>query len=65
MLKELEFRKGTMQTGKAGKTEGKKYYRAKLPAAWVKEIGITDEDREVELSFDGETVVIRKATAEE
>lgn len=66
MEKEVELRKGTMQTGKAGGTSGKdcKYYRAIVPPTWAKAIGITEEDREIELSFDGETIVIRKSKSE-
>lgn len=67
MDKEIEIRKGTMQTGKAGGKSGPntRYYRAIIPPTWAKTMGITEEDREIVLSFDGETVVVRKAKAEE
>lgn len=33
---------------------GSKTYRTTLPATWVKELGVTEADRELELTFDGE-----------
>lgn len=34
--------------------------RVTIPTTWVREMGITEEDREVILKFDGETIIIRK-----
>lgn len=39
---------------------GSKTYRTTLPATWVKELGVSEEDRELELTFDGEQIVIKK-----
>lgn len=34
--------------------------RVTIPTTWVREMGITEEDREVILKFDGEAIIIRK-----
>lgn len=34
--------------------------RVTIPTTWAREMGITEEDREVILKFDGETIIIRK-----
>lgn len=34
--------------------------RVTIPTTWSREMGITEEDREVILKFDGETIIIRK-----
>lgn len=44
--------------GNAGSTA--KQYRVSLPTKWVKEMGITPEERSVTLSFDGSEISIRK-----
>lgn len=35
--------------------------RITIPTTWVKEMGITEEQREVNISFDGEKIMIEKA----
>ena len=35
-------------------------YRVTLPNLWVKAMGITKDDREMIVSFDGETITIKK-----
>lgn len=35
-------------------------YKVSLPSAWIKEMGITDSDRQVELTFDGTAITISK-----
>lgn len=35
-------------------------YKVSLPSSWVKERGITDNDRQVELCFDGTAITISK-----
>ena len=45
--------------GNAG--SGGRTYRTTLPPSWMKELGVTEEDRELELTFDGEKIVIKKA----
>ena len=44
--------------GNAG--AGSKTYRTTLPSAWIKELGVSEEDRDLELTFDGEQIVIKK-----
>ena len=39
---------------------GSKTYRTTLPATRVKELGVSEEDRELALTFDGEKIVIKK-----
>lgn len=34
--------------------------RITIPTTWVKEMGITEEQREVNISFDGEKIIIEK-----
>ena len=34
--------------------------KAVFPGKWAKEMGITPEDRQAVLTFDGETITIRK-----
>ena len=47
---------------KAGGTAGKNSvnYKISLPAEMVKDLGVTSEDRSVEVEFDGEKIVIEK-----
>ncbi len=35
-------------------------YKISLPSAWIKELGLTQADRQVELCFDGTTITIAK-----
>ena len=42
---------------------GSKTYRTTLPATWMKELGVSEADRELELTFDGEKIIIRKRLA--
>lgn len=39
---------------------GSKTYRTTLPATWMKELGVTETDRELELTFDRKKIVIKK-----
>ena len=39
---------------------GSKTYRTTLPSAWMKELGVTEADRDLELTFDGEKIIIKK-----
>ena len=63
----MEERKANVHINKAGGTAGEtsKNYRISLPSLWMKELGIDEENREVSLQFDGEAIVIRKASASE
>lgn len=35
--------------------------RITIPTKWIKEMGITEEQKEVNISFDGEKIMIEKA----
>lgn len=35
--------------------------RLTIPTSWVKDMGLSFEDREVEIEFNGKEIVIRKA----
>lgn len=37
---------------------GSKTYKITLPSSWIKKLGITQNDRQVQLSFDGEKITI-------
>lgn len=45
--------------GNAGK--GSRQYSLGLPSKWIQAMNITPESRDAEISFDGETICIRKA----
>lgn len=63
----LEERIANIHINKAGGNAGKlsKNYRISLPSAWIKALGINEEDKEVSLQFDGEAITIRKKGAME
>ena len=52
--------------GKAGGTAGKSSvnYKISLPADWVKQIGITPDDKSVVMEFDGHKITIKKEGSE-
>lgn len=56
--------KRNIMINKAGGNAGKDSvnYRVSLPAEWIKNMGITLEDREVELVYENNMITIRKAT---
>lgn len=49
------FNKSGGTAGKGGITN-----RITIPTTWVREMGITEEQREVNISFDGEKIIIEK-----
>lgn len=61
----IQGRKARILINKAGGNAGPegRNYRVTLPAAWVKQLGVTSVDREVLLQFDGESITIRRAAA--
>ena len=61
----IEQRKAKILINKAGGTAGAdaKNYRVALPSAWINELGIDKESREVVLQFDGESITIRRAVS--
>lgn len=40
--------------------KGSNAYKVSLPSAWVKEMGIAGDDRQIELRFDGNSIRITK-----
>ena len=59
----METRIVKMGVCRAGGTAGKGSKRHNLcfPNAWAKAMGITTDSRDIEMVFDGEQVIIRKA----
>lgn len=49
------FNKSGGTAGKGGITN-----RITIPTTWIKEMGITEDQREVNISFDGEKIIIKK-----
>lgn len=49
--------------GNAGKTSIA--YNLSLPSKWLKKMGVTPDKREVELSFNGTEITIKKAEEED
>lgn len=63
----MERRLARINSSAAGGTAGAgaKTHKMTLPSRWLQTMGITDEEREVELTFDGHQIVItRVATIE-
>ena len=58
----LEERRANVLINKAGGTSGPegRSYRVVLSPVWVKQLGITENSREVLLQFDGESITIRR-----
>lgn len=58
----MERRQGKIIIHASGGTAGKNAntYKLTLPSAWMKAMGISEADREVALSFDGERITIER-----
>lgn len=58
----MEKRLAKVNISAAGGTAGAgaKTYKITLPSAWLAELGITENDRQMELTFDGETISISR-----
>lgn len=58
----MEKRTGRVMMHAPGGTaaKGSHTYKLSIPSPWAKEMGITEDDRDVELSFDGRTISISK-----
>ena len=64
----METRNAKLIINKSGGTasEKSKTYRVTIPNSWVEQLGISEDNREIELSFDGtEITVSRKQTMQE
>ena len=40
-------------------------YKISLPSGWIKEMGISQDDRYVSIEFDGEKITIKKIQSDE
>lgn len=62
MKREKMKAKRNIMINKAGGNAGKESvnYRISIPAEMVKGLGVTPENRAVELLFDGEKIIIKK-----
>lgn len=60
----MERRLARINSSTAGGTAGAgaKTHKVTLPSCWLQAMGITDENREVELAFDGHQIVITRVT---
>lgn len=58
----MEIRKANMIFGKAGGNASRNSYTCKVsvPKTWVDQMGLTFEQREIELTFDGDRITIDK-----
>ena len=58
----MERRLARINSSTAGGTAGTgaKTHKVTLPSRWLQAMGITDENRQVELTFDGQQIVITK-----
>lgn len=56
----MERRSARLIVNTAGGTAGKdaKTYKAALPSSWIHALGLSDENRDMELSFDGDSITI-------
>lgn len=63
----MQNRKANIIIGSSGGTASKKSktYKISLPTEWVRELGITDSERQVRISFDGEKIMIEKCRSTE
>ena len=51
-----------MVVNKSG--SGSNTFRVTLPSAWIREMGLSETERELKISFDGEKITIEKDTTE-
>lgn len=58
----MEQRIAKVSIGSAGGTaaKGAKTYKVPLPTAWMKKMGIDESQRELELAFDGEQILLSR-----
>lgn len=61
-VSKMEKRQGNIIVHTSGGTAGKgaNTYKLTLPSSWMKELGVTRYDRQVELSFDGSCIKISR-----
>jgi hypothetical protein len=58
----MEKRLAKVNISAAGGTAGAgaKTYKITIPSAWMTELGVTENDRQMELSFDGDVITIAR-----
>ena len=63
----MEKRYGKLIASYAGGTaaKGSKTYKVSIPSNWVKELGLDEKNRNIELVFDGEKICIQPETSAE
>lgn len=63
----MDVRKLNAIVSKPGGTAGKssRNYKMTIPSAWAKELGITEDDKLLDVSFDGKEIIIKKISKEE
>ena len=54
----MEVRKAKMIVNKSG--AGSSTFRATLPTSWIREMGLSEEIRELILGFDGKKIIIKR-----
>jgi len=61
----MEQRQGKIIIHASGGTaaKGSSTYKLTLPSLWIKEMGISEQDRNVDIRFDGKTIIISKRLA--
>lgn len=62
----METRKAKLTVAKSGGTASKSgvTFRATLPSVWIKEMGLSETERNLKLSFDGVKIIIEKDNEE-
>ena len=62
----MESRKAKILVSKSGGSASKNgyTYRATLPTSWIKEMGISQEERGLKLTFDGKRIIVEKGEQE-
>lgn len=58
----LEIREAKMIVNQSG--SGSNTFRVTLPAVWIRKMGLSETERNLKLSFDGEKIVIEKDNEE-
>ena len=58
----MKTRNAKLIINKSGGTasEKSKTYRVTIPNCWVEQLGISEDNREIELSFDGSEIIVRR-----
>lgn len=62
----IENRQLKAIVAKAGGTAGKESlnYKMTIPSKWANELGITRDDRDLSVSFDGKQIIVKKSVTD-